>query len=176
MQNKPVLYTVQPVVLINPYLNNQGLVQQTQGLVQQTQLNFSPLVPSSPPSYMNTHTHQVVISNENSTIKPIPMWRTGLCDCCADTKICIMGCFFPCCLHGTNAMKLNDSSCIGNCLCYLCCPCCQTSILRRDIRYKYNLPDTNDCCVSWFCHPCALCQDAREIKFRTSSPTQQTMV
>lgn len=38
--------------------------------------------------------------------------------------------------------------------------------LRGEVRTKYNLPSEPcaDCCVHLCCSPCAVCQEAREIK------------
>lgn len=47
--------------------------------------------------------------------------------------------------------------------------CCPSGFwTRRLIRIKYNIePDEKGDCVKFcFCQPCAVCQDAREIKMR----------
>ena len=42
-------------------------------------------------------------------------------------------------------------------------------ITRKKLREKYNLkedPSCGDCPTTFFCGPCALCQEAREMKLR----------
>ncbi|CAF4241504.1 unnamed protein product, partial [Adineta steineri] len=42
---------------------------------------------------------------------------------------------------------------------------------RQALRNRFGLPeDCNDCAATTFCIPCAVCQEARELKFR-SAPT-----
>jgi hypothetical protein len=41
---------------------------------------------------------------------------------------------------------------------------------RQALRQRYGLvEDCNDCAATAFCGPCAICQDARELKFRSAS-------
>ena len=48
---------------------------------------------------------------------------------------------------------------------------------RQALRAKYNLvPATcGDCCVYCLCTPCAICQDARENRYRATHPTVVTV-
>ena len=42
---------------------------------------------------------------------------------------------------------------------------------RSSIRYAYGIEaKCSDCCVHLFCLKCALCQEARELKYRGASP------
>lgn len=132
--------------------------------------NFSP-----PPYQMSPP-----LNKENTTYNFPINWSSGLCSCCEDFGICIYGAVCPCCLYGRNSEKIGDGTCLGNCLCYLFCfPCCQQTKTRYLIRKKYNLKDEpcGDCCISWFCILCGLCQEAREIKYRNylQKPDQQYM-
>jgi Cys-rich protein (TIGR01571 family) len=126
-----------------------------------------------PPPYQNTPP----LNKENMFPNN---WSSGLCSCCEDFGICIYAALCPCCLYGKNSKKIGEGTCIGKCLCYLFCfPCCQQTKTRYLIRKKYNLLEEpcNDCCISWFCSLCALCQEAREIKYRDyiQKPEQQYM-
>eukprot|EP00210_Caulerpa_lentillifera_P007299 g6977.t1 len=48
------------------------------------------------------------------------------------------------------------------------CGACYGSKLRRDLRYKYNIQEgpCSDCCVHFLCPCFAICQEARELKYR----------
>lgn len=56
------------------------------------------------------------------------------------------------------------------CMYLFCCPiqCFTLGNFRTDLRAKYNLPPgaCGDCCIHCFCGHCAICQEAREIRFR----------
>jgi Cys-rich protein (TIGR01571 family) len=42
---------------------------------------------------------------------------------------------------------------------------------REALRRRYGLPeDCNDCIATTFCAACAMCQEARELKFRSTQP------
>ncbi|KAJ0430787.1 putative PLAC8 motif-containing protein [Helianthus annuus] len=44
---------------------------------------------------------------------------------------------------------------------------------RTKLRNQYSLPKQpcNDCLVHFFCKPCALCQEYRELKYRGLNPS-----
>ena len=48
------------------------------------------------------------------------------------------------------------------------CACLHSRLYRSRMRKQYNLPATpcGDCLVHFFCEPCALCQEHRELKNR----------
>ncbi len=99
------------------------------------------------------------------TNKP-SQWNNGLCDCCDNMTVCLQGLFCPCHLFGKNVERVEGGRYTRSCLCYLvCCGSCNHSVSRRKLRVKYNLPEEpfNDCCVSWCCGPCGLCQESLEI-------------
>ncbi len=94
--------------------------------------------------------------------------------CTKDCGICCYGCCCTPCLFGSNAEKIDGKNC--------CLMCCAYGLLtniylcwvphiyeRRALRKKYNLkedPSCSDLCTTVFCGPCALCQEAREMKSR----------
>ncbi len=140
----------------------QQVQQEGQRVLQEIQRQYLP-----PP--------QMVMSNSVSHIpkeltvyltnKP-SQWSSGLCDCCDNTSICLQGLFVPCHLFGKNVEKVEGGRYWRSCCCYMaCCGSCNHSASRRKLRVKYNLPEEpfNDCCVSWCCGPCGLCQEALEI-------------
>lgn len=97
--------------------------------------------------------------------------------CCNDCGICCLTCLFPCIQYGMNAETLDGSSCFGNACCYmLCgaCTCCIHGPRRRLLREKYGLQeDCNDYIITCpMCSPCAICQEAREMKARGPPPNQ----
>lgn len=97
-------------------------------------------------------------------------WSTGLCGCCDDCGICCFTVFCPCCQYGKNYEAVHGSGCCSQgfvwCIlagCYL--SCCVHTGLRKDVRQRYNIPEgSNDCCTVFWCGPCAVCQEARQLK------------
>ncbi|CAF1196345.1 unnamed protein product [Didymodactylos carnosus] len=107
------------------------------------------------------------------------MLIAGLFGCFEDCGICFYGWCCPCCLYGQNASKIDGSSCIGSCSLWLSLYMCNFmwcthKDTRRRLRHKYGLPESgfcdSDCCTSFCCHNCALCQEARELKNREGLP------
>jgi Cys-rich protein (TIGR01571 family) len=72
--------------------------------------------------------------------------------------------FCPCILYGKMKRNVDGQPCCGNCLKYMFCATCVHTGTRRKVRTKYNLParPCNDCCVTFFCGQCALCQEYQE--------------
>ena len=114
-------------------------------------------------------------------------WRFRLFGCTEDLETCCIGTWIPCLLYAENGRRLTGDSgrryCV-DCVAYglLCWICFNTSLLycfgcqrflaarrRRKIRVKFDLPKgppCSDCCVHCWCHLCAQCQEARELKAR----------
>jgi Cys-rich protein (TIGR01571 family) len=99
----------------------------------------------------------------------------GLFDCFDDCDVCCYGwCCTPC-LYGENAEKIDGSSCYGSCfiwwLLYEWDLCCLVHMGKREaLRNRFGLQeDCNDCVATTFCASCAICQEARELKFRLGS-------
>lgn len=108
-------------------------------------------------------------------------WQAGgLCDCCQDCRVCWLTLFCPCVTFGMNINNLYSSKGIGflagglYCLLHYFTGCCCLlgMVQRKEIRDKYNLPSSpmGDCCLHCCCHPCGLCQEARELKIRRALP------
>lgn len=101
----------------------------------------------------------------------------NLYDCTKDWRICFFGALCAPCLFGSNAEKISGESRWSMCGIYLlsslACLCwIPHSTQRTKLREKYNLvrnPEYNDASVTFCCGPCALCQEAREIKSRGKS-------
>eukprot|EP00898_Chlorokybus_atmophyticus_P008710 jgi/Chlat1/8840/Chrsp91S08177 len=121
------------------------------------------------------------------TAAPYGVWSTGLFDCRADGYgPCFLTAFFPCIQFGRNAEMLDSThpALAGSALCGLSVlgdmigagigiPRVPLAALyachyRQKLRAKYGLPGsaTNDFCAYYLCGPCAVCQDARELKLR----------
>ncbi|CAF3818630.1 unnamed protein product [Rotaria sp. Silwood1] len=106
-------------------------------------------------------------------------WNSGLFDCCDDCGICLYGWCCTSCLFGENAEKIDGSSCAGTCcLWYLltqCNLCCLIHMgMRKALRDRFDLEeDCNDCLATTFCASCAICQEARELKYRLTVPQEQ---
>eukprot|EP00741_Cyanophora_paradoxa_P019072 tig00021116_g18414.t1 len=105
-------------------------------------------------------------------------YSTGLCDCLSDTESCLITCFVPCFQIGWTAEKLDGSSCVDAALksCVATCLCGNAGLFfcgfdwRQKIRKTYSLGEdrTMDCLKMWCCTCCAIAQDAREVKKRTT--------
>ncbi|CAF0722778.1 unnamed protein product [Adineta steineri] len=97
----------------------------------------------------------------------------SLFGCFSDIKTCCCGfCCLPC-TFGDNVEKTDGTSCIGCCLAYwvssACYLCWVPHMMKRKVlRQKYLLkPEPcHDCLVTACCGPCAVCQEARELKSR----------
>ena len=96
-----------------------------------------------------------------------------LFDCCNDGKICCYGCCCTPCLFGSNAKKIDGKNCFLMCCIYglasnfyLCCV--PHYFERQKLREKYSLKEDScgDLPATICCSPCALCQEAREMKSR----------
>ena len=87
-------------------------------------------------------------------------------------SICFYGWCCPPCLYGENAQKIDGSGCCGACCVYSCLAGCDLCWIvhmgkRQALRQRYGLDeDCNDCLATAFCPACAICQEARELKFR----------
>ena len=73
---------------------------------------------------------------------------------------------FPCQVC-QSANRLHENCCFYGVL-SLFCPCIAVSMLRTNVRDKYEISGTtmNDCCCGWCCTPCVSCQVANEIETR----------
>ncbi|GMH37654.1 hypothetical protein BSKO_05527 [Bryopsis sp. KO-2023] len=105
-------------------------------------------------------------------------WHSGLCGCYDDTENCLFTICCPAVAYGLNVRDVYKGESEESMERH----CCQMAVLslmgcwfcayrkRSYLRTKYNLPEQpcNDCCTHCWCHTCALCQEAREIKYRNS--------
>lgn len=122
----------------------------------------SPPVQMTSPISSNSHTTVIVQQPSLPMIKPPRLWATKLMDCCDDMGICLCGTFCGSCLASQIATDMGESACV---------PCCVPGAmiaLRIKWRTQENIQGSlmDDCCTLLCCGPCALCQMAREIKFK----------
>ncbi|KAL1220114.1 Protein PLANT CADMIUM RESISTANCE 10 [Cardamine amara subsp. amara] len=142
----------------------------------------------------NTTPNLEIAVSENTEDDP-RQWSSGICACFDDMQSCIVGLFCPCYVFGKNAEILGSGTFVGPCLTHciswalvniICCfaasgvllglPGCFVSCYacgyRRSLRTKYNLQEApcGDFVTHFFCHLCAICQEYREIRERSSSP------
>ncbi|XP_039257545.1 placenta-specific gene 8 protein-like [Styela clava] len=90
-------------------------------------------------------------------------WSTGLCGCCEDTKSCLCAYFcFPC-FFCNLATRFGDSCAYG-----WCCPHHFVTVARPYLRARHNIVGglCDDCCVTFCCTQCVLCQISREMDHR----------
>lgn len=100
----------------------------------------------------------------------------GLLDCFRDCETCCVTYWLPCLTYADNRGKIEGKAGGGGgdfclyCIVLTCTGChCFLGIgPRSDLRRKYGLPEDpcGDCCVHFWCHSCAMCQEARELKAR----------
>ncbi|KAF5839460.1 PLAC8 family-domain-containing protein [Dunaliella salina] len=98
-------------------------------------------------------------------------WRTGIAGCFEDCFICGVGSCLTGFLYGENYRKIYGYGFTCACLMYTimpCFACCFANTTRAELRKKYNLVEEpcGDCCIHFFCSPCAVCQEARELRIR----------
>ncbi|CAG9309889.1 unnamed protein product [Blepharisma stoltei] len=93
----------------------------------------------------------------------------SLFGCCSDIKVCLWGGCVPCgpyCLQGyaIKAATKGAEGCCMPCLIGSFLGCIGGAINRSRIRQLLTIEGSllNDCCVHWFCSPCASCQEYRE--------------
>ncbi|PON94802.1 PLAC8 motif-containing protein [Trema orientale] len=110
-----------------------------------------------------------------------PRWSYGLCECGKDFCTCCLTCLLPCVTFGRIAEIVDEGK--HSCCCMGCGYCCLAlfqfqwllaCFYREKLRSKYGLPDEPccDCCVHFFCEPCALCQEHAELKSRGLDPAK----
>ncbi|XP_021316082.1 cell number regulator 11 isoform X2 [Sorghum bicolor] len=104
-------------------------------------------------------------------------WSVGLCDCFGDFNT-FAGCltfWCPCVTFGRTAEIVDRGSiscCMNGTLYYLLatigCQWLYGCTKRSSMRTQYNLQESPclDCCVHFWCGPCALCQEYRELEKR----------
>ncbi|KAF5757429.1 putative PLAC8 motif-containing protein [Helianthus annuus] len=108
-------------------------------------------------------------------------WSTGLCDCGKDCSSCCLTWWCPCISFGRIAEivdKGTTSCCASGSVYFLLTvftgfECLYSCMYRTKLRNQYSLPKQpcNDCLVHFFCKPCALCQEYRELKYRGLNPS-----
>ncbi len=112
----------------------------------------------------NKPPNEVVSKHIVYLVQVKPRWNIGLCDCCNNIDTCMLGLLCPCVLYGKLVNKEGDGKFCGSCMKYMFCASCSHPGTRRKLRNKYNLPSRpcNDCCTTFFCSQCALCQEYEE--------------
>lgn len=138
---------------------------------------------------------EVVVQAPTSSNDGPVQWSSGICACCDDMPSCFIGLFCPCYLFAKNAEFLGSGTLIGPCMTHLvlwalinsvgclltdcvllgfpgCFISCYACNYRKNLRAKYNLPEApcGDFVTHFFCHPCAVCQEYREICERSGHP------
>ncbi|KAK8946684.1 Cell number regulator 10 [Platanthera zijinensis] len=108
-------------------------------------------------------------------------WSVGLCGFGDSCGTCCLTCLLPCVTYGRIAEAVDDghSSCGSNCCVYallmpLQVQCLLSCTSRTKLRAKFGLaPEPcGDCCVHYWCEPCALCQEHAELKNRGYHPSK----
>jgi Cys-rich protein (TIGR01571 family) len=105
-------------------------------------------------------TNTTVVVQQGSQAKEPREWSSRLCECGKEWSICCCGLFCECYLRQRVALDMAESSML---------PCCVPgwlTVLRTKMRIHENITGSvmNDCCNTFWCSSCALCQLAYEIK------------
>ncbi|CAD6248093.1 unnamed protein product [Miscanthus lutarioriparius] len=87
-------------------------------------------------------------------------WSVGLCDCFGDFHTCCLTFWCPCVTFGRTAEIVDRGS--------TCCQWLYGCTKRSSMRAQYNLQESPclDCCVHFWCGPCALGQEYKELEKR----------
>ncbi|XP_024991951.1 cell number regulator 10-like isoform X2 [Cynara cardunculus var. scolymus] len=111
------------------------------------------------------------------------LWSSGLCDCCADPKLCCLTCWCPCITFGRIAEGVDHgkTSCVASAgihalLTYMTgFGWMYSYIYRSKMRKQYTGDSSHfkDCLAHFCCESCALCQEYRELQFRGSTGDEQ---
>lgn len=102
-------------------------------------------------------------------------WSSGICGCAEVCSICCVTWFCPCITFGRVAEVADQGR--WRCYAYGTIYCLLSLVgiewlysfmFRKKLRAMYSLAEhpCNDCCMHCWCGRCALCQEAREIKYR----------
>ncbi|GAB2269556.1 Protein CADMIUM RESISTANCE 2 [Dionaea muscipula] len=112
---------------------------------------------------------------------PQSEWSTGLCDCMSDVPNCCLTCWCPCITFGQIAeiVDKGSTSCGVSGALYAIilgltgCQWIYSCTYRSKMRLQFGLPagTCNDCCTHFWCEPCALCQEHRELQHRGFEPS-----
>lgn len=143
------------------YPPQQGGYPMAQGQMPMQPVQYQPMNIQQP--------GQVAVPIQNQSPQ---VWKNSLFGCLSDIGSCILTCCFPCVQYGMNYEKVHQSGCCSQgctwwCLNMCGCCCLVHKELRSDIRRKYNIrEDCSDCLTTCLCGPCAICQEARELKER----------
>ena len=117
-----------------------------------------------------------IYSFENRLISNlIAAYLGSIFGCLEDIPTLCYGFCCTCCLFGRNAEMIDGSSCMGMCIGYLCLDLCLLCCLihkdkRQQLRRAFDLAEEpSDFLATWILSPCAVCQEAREMKSRGQS-------
>jgi Cys-rich protein (TIGR01571 family) len=111
---------------------------------------------------------------------PTGQWSSGLLGCFEDCASCCCACWCPCVVVGrlVEIVDQGITSCLSaGCLFYWLQSCTGCGFLytcgyRARLRAKYGLgPEPcGDCCTDYWCLPCSLAQQYRELQYRGIRP------
>eukprot|EP01064_Diplonema_japonicum_P039177 TRINITY_DN975_c0_g2_i2.p1 TRINITY_DN975_c0_g2~~TRINITY_DN975_c0_g2_i2.p1 ORF type:complete len:189 (+),score=45.56 TRINITY_DN975_c0_g2_i2:54-569(+) len=115
---------------------------------------------------------------------PTETWEAGVCDCFQDIGLCCDVCFCTCCQAGRiydaafehKPDSFNVPVCllmVGASYFFGAIATCVFSMCMRDkVRTSYGImgDGCDDCCMSFWCAPCVMCQVHRELSKRGTPP------
>ncbi|KAF9524352.1 PLAC8 family-domain-containing protein [Crepidotus variabilis] len=129
--------------------------------------------------------------NRNAQNMPVDAdgrdWSNGLCGCCSSCGTCICATVLPCVVYGKNKHRYqhldqqgtpepSPGCCSGSCVAHGIFAACGLGFIfqmvnRGHVRHRYNIKGSGcgDCCTSFWCSPCQLVQESREIELEEQS-------
>lgn len=116
---------------------------------------------------------------------PQQKFSTKLTDINEDMGTTCLTCWCPCITFGEIFQDIYDVPTILGCLLYTFCGsfrCCLSVLNRWGLRKKYNIDGERDkdfcldICIHWWAHPCALCQERRELEIYRRSDIESPIM
>lgn len=108
-------------------------------------------------------------------------WNAKLFGCAEDWNTCCRVFWFPCVEHAEQGQFILERNrrvywmdlSVYFILWFLCLEWTVGALRREDIRRKYNISAKpfEDLVTHLFCHPCASCQESRQLRIRTRNPS-----
>jgi len=108
-------------------------------------------------------------------------WNAKLFGCAEDWNTCCRVFWFPCVEHAEQGQFILERNrrvywtdlSVYFILWFLCLEWTVGALRREDIRRKYNISAEpyEDLVTHLFCHPCASCQESRQLRIRMRNPS-----
>lgn len=161
MQPQPPMESIKPI-------QSQQLTQ-----LEQPQLPYQQETQSRQPIHLQPIHHQSMQINQPPLKHPQMKseWSTGLFSCTDNCCLCCFSCWCSPCQYGINVEAFNNQNCIAYSFLYYCAEnfgvsSCLGGMSRMELRKRSGIDGNglSDCCIHFFCVPCALTQEKLHIE------------